>query len=171
MSSPFAVCRYYFIKKNCYAVLVFVYVQCVLAELLQQWSVTIPLSSIAKYANIEIICVYPRQINAKYEEMGPRHEYNGKRTAYREDNLMELRAHQWIVYFFPFSYFSTLFVHTNTHWLNKNCRENQENGNKTRTGTVNCLRSKFELNISSCEYEFFGLTTILNSNRMFVCVL
>lgn len=64
--------------------------QCVLAERCSDGLCVLPLSSIAKYANIEII--YPRQMNAKYEEeMSPRHEYNGKR--HTEQNLMELRAH------------------------------------------------------------------------------
>lgn len=47
--------------------------------------------------------------------------------------------------------------------------KDRENENETRTSTVNRLRSQFELNIFSCEYELFGLTTILNSNRC-VCV-
>lgn len=79
------------------------------------------------------------------------------------------------LFFFSSTYFSTLFVVHIHIWLCtelKKYREKKprENGYGTRTSTVNRLRSLFELNIFSCEYEFFGLTTILNSNWMFVWV-
>lgn len=67
-----------------------------------------------------------------------------------------------IIYLFFVLRSTTLFVHTQKREENR--QRERENGNETRTSAVNRLRSQFELNIFSCEYELFGLTTILNSN-------